>query len=113
MGKRRFVGLDVHKDTIVIAVAEEGQSAAVALGTFPHDVSKVIKQLTKLVCDVSELRVCYEAGPTGFGLCRRMKAAGLRVSWWLRHWCHSRRGRGSRRIGGMLSGWLTLCGRGI
>lgn len=77
MSKLRFVGLDVHKDTIVIAVAEEGQSAAVALGTFPHDVSKVIKQLTKLVSEVSELRVCYEAGPTGFGLCRRMKAAGI------------------------------------
>lgn len=77
MSKLRFVGLDVHKDTIVVAVAEEGQSEAVVLGTFPHDVAKVVKRLAKLEADVSRLRVCYEAGPTGFGLCRRLKQAGI------------------------------------
>lgn len=77
MSKLRFVGLDVHKNTIVIAVAEEGQSEAEVLGTFPHDVVKVIKRLAKLEADVSRLRVCYEAGPTGFGLCRRLKQAGI------------------------------------
>ncbi len=77
MSKLRFVGLDVHKDTIVIAVAEEGQSEAVVLGTFPHDVAKVVKQLIKRETDVSRLRVCYEAGPTGFGLSRRLKQAGI------------------------------------
>lgn len=77
MSKLRFVGLDVHKDTIVIAVAEEGQSEAVVLGTFPHDVARVMKRLTKLEADVSRWRVCYEAGPTGFGLCRRLKQAGI------------------------------------
>ena len=40
MSKLRFVGLNVHKDTIVVAVAEEGQSEAVALGIYPHDVAK-------------------------------------------------------------------------
>lgn len=77
MSKLRFVGLDVHKDTIVMAVAEEGQSEAVALGTFPHDVAKVVKRLVKMEADVSRWRVCYEAGPTGFGLCRRLKKAGI------------------------------------
>ena len=77
MSKLRFVGLDVHKDTIVIAIADEGQGDAQVLGTFPHDVPKVLKRLTKLVSDVSLLRVCYEAGPTGFGLCRRLKVAGI------------------------------------
>jgi transposase len=77
MSKLHFVGLDVHKDTIVIAVAEEGQSEALILGTFPHDVPKVVKQLTRLVTDKSQLRVCYEAGPTGFGLCRRLKQADI------------------------------------
>ncbi len=37
MSKLRYVGLDVHKDTIVMAVAEEGQGEAKVLGTFPHD----------------------------------------------------------------------------
>ena len=77
MSKLRFVGLDVHKDTIVIAVAEEGQAEAESLVTLPHDVPKVIKRLLKLVSDPALLRVCYEAGPTGFGLCRRLKAAGI------------------------------------
>ena len=77
MSKLRFVGLDVHKDTIVIAIAEEGPAVPSVLGTFAHDVPKVVKQLGKLVSDVSLLRVCYEAGPTGFGLCRRLQAAGI------------------------------------
>ena len=77
MSKLRDVGLDVHKDTIVMAVAEEGQGEAKVLGTFPHDVAKLIKRLIKLEPEVSRLRVCYEAGPTGFGLCRRLKKAGI------------------------------------
>jgi transposase len=77
MSKLQFVGLDVHKDTIVIAVASEGQAGAIPLGTIPHDVTKLLKKLTKLVPDKSQLRVCYEAGPTGFGLCRRLTAAGI------------------------------------
>ena len=113
MSKLRFVGLDVHKDTIVIAVAEEGQGAAVSLATWPHDVPKVIQGLLKLVDDPAELRVCYEAGPTGFGLCRRLKAVGSTASWWPRRWCLSSRERGSRRIGEMPSDWRTFCGRGI
>jgi transposase len=84
MSKLRFVGLDVHKETIVIAVAEEGQREASALGTFSHDVPKLIKRLVKLVDDVSELRVCYEAGPTGFGLKRRLDKAGIHCKAWLR-----------------------------
>ena len=48
------------------------------LGTYPHDVAKLIKRLTKLEADVSRLRVCYEAGPTGFGLSRRLNKAGIK-----------------------------------
>jgi transposase len=77
MSTLRFVGLDVHKDTIVIAVAEEGQSEALSLATIPHDVPKLLKKIVALVTDKKDLRVCYEAGPTGFGLSRRLKAAGI------------------------------------
>lgn len=73
MSTIRFVGLDVYKDTIVMSVAETGNAEAVVVGTFPNDVNRILKQLKKLSADLSLLRVCYEAGPTGFELCRRLK----------------------------------------
>lgn len=77
MSSLRFVGLDVHKDTIVIAVADEGQTPAEVLGTFANDVAAMKKKLLKLATSKSDLRVCYEAGPTGFGLCRDLRAEGI------------------------------------
>lgn len=77
MSTLRFVGLDVHKETIVIAVADEGQESPTVIATIPHDVVQLMKRLSKLVKDKSQLRVCYEAGPTGFGLSRRLNAAGV------------------------------------
>ena len=77
MSTIRFIGLDVHKDTIVMSVADAGNAEAKVLGTFPNDVNKIMKQLKKLSADLSLLRVCYEAGPTGFGLCRKLKEAGI------------------------------------
>lgn len=76
MSNLRFIGLDVHKDTIVIAVADEGREPPSVLGTIAHDVPKLLKLLTKLT-DKTQLRVCYEAGPTGFGLCRRLNSEGI------------------------------------
>ena len=77
MSNVRFIDLDVHTDSVVMSVAETGAAEAKVFGTFPNDVNKVLKQLKKLSEDVSLLRVCYEAGPTGFGLCRRLKEAGI------------------------------------
>jgi transposase len=73
----KFVGLDVHKDTIAIAVSEGGPiSEARDLGVIPHDVPKLIKRLLSLA-SVEDLFVVYEAGPTGFGLCRELGARGI------------------------------------
>jgi transposase len=77
MSNLRFVGLDVHKETAVMAVADQGDSDARVVGTYCNDVNKILSQLKKLSPDLSQLRVCYEAGPTGFGLCRRLKSAGI------------------------------------
>ena len=74
--KVRFVGLDVHKDSIVIAVAEEGRDAARAIGAFPSDWNSLHKQLRKLAKGFT-LKLCYEAGPTGFDLHRRLVEAGF------------------------------------
>jgi transposase len=72
-----YVGLDVHKDSIVIALAREGREAAETWKTIPYDGVRLRKALKMLVKSSEELRVCYEAGPTGFGLCRRLREAGI------------------------------------
>lgn len=72
----RYVGLDVHQDTITIAVADEGRSPAEALGTIANDWLALSKVLDRLG-PPQQLRVCYEAGPTGFDLARRLTAARI------------------------------------
>ena len=76
MQKVRFVGLDVHKESVVVAVADDDGSAPEVAGTVPNDSRLLLKRLRKLGSAAS-LRVCYEAGPTGFGLCRRLEEAGI------------------------------------
>ena len=63
MSKIRFVGLDVHADTITVAVADpdgDGRS----LGTIPNRAESIRKRVKK-EGPADRLRVCYEAGPTG------------------------------------------------
>ena len=72
-----YVGLDVHKDSIVIALAHEGREPAETWKTIPYDGVRLRKALKMLVKKGEELRVCYEAGPTGFGLCRCLREAGI------------------------------------
>jgi transposase len=76
MKKLVYVGLDVHRDTIVIAVARTGREPAMRLGTIAHDELALIKRLDDLA-PRSQLRVCYEAGPTGYSLARRLNEAGI------------------------------------
>jgi transposase len=76
MEKLRFVGLDVHKDSISIAVAEADGSAPAVVATVPNEIKAVLKQLKKLGA-TAQLRCCYEAGPTGLGLHRALTAASI------------------------------------
>jgi transposase len=71
----KFVGLDVHKDSIVIAVAEVGREAARVIGTVPYEWKALSKVLEKLG-PRGAVHCCYEAGPTGYGLARALQVAG-------------------------------------
>lgn len=73
----KFVGLDVHASSIAIAVSEGGPlSKARDLGEIPHDVPKLVRKLLSLA-PAERLSVVYEAGPTGYGLCRELLARGI------------------------------------
>ena len=63
MSRVRFVGLDVHVATIAVAVAEAGGEAR-SLGIIPNRLESIRKLIGKLG-PVKDLKVCYEAGPTG------------------------------------------------
>lgn len=71
----RFVGLDVHAETIAVAVAE-GRGQVRGLGTIPNRPEAVRRLLGKLG-KAGELRVCYEAGPTGYALYWQLTTMGI------------------------------------
>lgn len=71
-----YVGLDVHKDTIAIAYCiDDGEP--VSLGIFQSDFLSLKKALAKIAKDKRSLHVVYEAGPTGYGICRFLKSNGI------------------------------------
>ena len=68
----KYVGLDVHKDTIAVAVAEGGKRAEVREhGEIANKPAALAKLLGKLGGPGVELNVCYEAGPCGYVSIRR------------------------------------------
>ena len=63
----RFVGLDVHAETITVAVADAVGGEVRELGTIPNREESVRKLVKKLE-PRKGLHCCYEAGPTGYVL---------------------------------------------
>jgi len=71
-----YVGLDVHKDTIAVAVAASGRGDAIYRGEIAHTQTAVKRLLGQLSPHGEALSVCYEAGPCGYGLQRQIVALG-------------------------------------
>src|SRR6202011_4945955 len=70
-----YVGLDVHKDGIVVAVAEGGLRGEVRdYGRIANTPAALDRLVRKLGHEGGELRVCYEAGPCGYGIQRQLSA---------------------------------------
>lgn len=75
MSKIRFMGLDVHAEMIAVAVAEQDGEVR-SLSTIPNRLESIRKLVTKLG-PVKDLKVCYEAGPTGFVLYWQLTQLGV------------------------------------
>lgn len=72
-----YVGLDVHKDTISVALAETGGRSEVREHGKIVNSPTALRALTgKLARAGADLRFCYEAGPCGYGIQRQLAAAG-------------------------------------
>ena len=68
------MGLDVHAETIAVAVAEtEGEVRS--LGIIPNRAES-IRRLIKKLGSSEQLRACYEAGPTGYVLYWQLTSLG-------------------------------------
>jgi len=74
-GIRKYVGLDVHKATVSIAVADAQAGEVRDVSTVANDLHAIRTVLRKLG-GPGALRVVYEAGPTGYGLYRWLVAEG-------------------------------------
>src|ERR1700722_10742241 len=75
---RSFVGMDVHKTTISISIAEDGRSGPIRfLGVIPNTADEVAK-LAKRLAKHGELDFCYEASGCGYGIHRQLTALGHR-----------------------------------
>jgi transposase len=74
--KVRFLGLDVHAETIAVAIAEPDGEVR-SLGTIANRAES-IRKLVKKLGPVAQLRACYEAGPTGYVLYWQLAELGVK-----------------------------------
>jgi len=82
MNKTYYIGLDVHKDTIAIAHTFSGSRKEAEYygecGGSNLAIERVLRGLAKqFAVKLQQLKVCYEAGPTGFVLARRLIQLGI------------------------------------
>ena len=74
----RFIGMDVHKATIVVAVTATGEiGKATAFGTVPNTTAALEKLVARLhQAGSGPMKFCYEAGPCGYGVHRTLTRLG-------------------------------------
>lgn len=70
--------MDVHKDSITIAIADEGRSGNVRIyGKIANEPDQIDKVMRKLISQNAQLQCVYEAGPCGYPLYRQLTSKGI------------------------------------
>ena len=72
----KFVGMDVHKATIAVAVADAGSGEVRYLGEIANTAEAIAKLVRQLRKGIARLSFCYEAGPCGYGIHRQLTELG-------------------------------------
>ena len=72
-----YIGLDVHKDSIAVAIAPQNSTEVRRYGIIGGTLQAVDNLLKRLAKPNLELRFVYEAGPCGFVLCRHLRSKGI------------------------------------
>src|ERR1017187_7261761 len=68
-----YIGLDIHKASICVSVAEDGRDAPIRfIGDIPNTPTDVTKLASRLAKDGQKLDFCYEAGCCGYGVYRQL-----------------------------------------
>ena len=60
-----YFGLDVHKDSVTIAVLPAGADKPTRIDRYPNDFAK-LRQVFERLAQEGELRACYEASGAGY-----------------------------------------------
>jgi len=74
-----WVGMDVHKKSISVAIVATGEDAVERL-TVPNNASSVHRLVKRLRAYQKPLKSCYEAGPCGFVLQRKLRQADIKCA---------------------------------
>jgi transposase len=78
-----FVAFDVAKKKHAVAIAEGGRTGEVRfMGDVENNPAPIERTIKRLANRYDRLHVCFEAGPTGYGLYRQVQALG-HAAWWL------------------------------
>ena len=72
-----YVGLDVHKDSIAVAIAYAGREDPESWGAIPNTRKAIAKLVDRLYLEKKTFLLCYEAGPCGYTLYKNLTAMGM------------------------------------